>query len=208
VFTLQCSPLAHELFAKASGWSGANLPPGGLPPRSLADAENDGVKIQQALKPKSLAEMRAMSWDSVVAADDQVGGSQLFGLPMRPIVDGYLLPDLPANIFASGRQNDVPILVSTTAHDLASSAPFFQVKTLADLQKAVQAGFRDSADQFNKLFPAATDAEAVEQSRIVVADTGFGLANRDWARAQALSGKQPSYLVQFARAVLYKSDVQ
>jgi para-nitrobenzyl esterase len=203
VFTLQCSPLAHGLFAKASGWSGANLPPGGLPPRSLADAEVDGVKVQQAMNAGSLAEMRAMGWDSVLAAMNQVGD-----LLMRPIVDGYSLPDLPENIFESGKQNDVPILVSSTAHDAGTSSQFFQVKTLADLKKAVHEHFGDFADQFFKLLPASNDSEAIKQAQMVVANNGFGVANRDWARAQALSGKQPAYLVQFARAVTYRDDLR
>ncbi len=203
VFTLQCSPLARGLFARASGWSGANLLPGGVPPRSLAEAEADGVKLQQAMKAKNLAEMRAMGWDTVLAAMKQIGD-----MTMRPIVDGYSLPDLPENIFKSGKQNDVPILVSSTAHDAGTSMQFFQVKTLTDLQKAVQKNFGGFTDQFYKLFPASTDAEAVRQAQIVVADNGFGVANRDWARAQALSGKQPSYLVQFARAVTYRKDLQ
>jgi para-nitrobenzyl esterase len=59
VFQLMVSPLARGLFAKISGWSGANLAPGGQVPRSLAEGEAIGLKVQQALSAKSLAEMRA-----------------------------------------------------------------------------------------------------------------------------------------------------
>jgi len=207
VYTLQSSPLAHGLFAKASGWSGADLPPGGRPPRTLAESEPDGVKLQQALKVNSVAEMRLVPWDRILAtvADPNSG---LGGLQTRPIVDGYVLTDVPEKIFKDGKQNDVPILVSSTNADLGSNAQFAQVKTLDDFHKASQSNFGDAVDKFLKLFPASTDAEAVQQAQFVAANEGFGVANRDWARTQVMSGKQPAYLVQFRLARPYRDDVQ
>jgi para-nitrobenzyl esterase len=151
--------------------------------------------------------MRAIAWDRVLAATEQAFVSQ-GGSPQRPIVDGYALPDLPVNLFKAGKQNDVAIYVSSTAKDLGSSPQFFEVKTLAELQKLAKEAFGDYTDEFFKLFPASNDAEAVKQAQAVVAGNGFGIANRDWARAQALTGKQPSYLAQFARVQPFAPDVK
>jgi para-nitrobenzyl esterase len=202
VYQLMASPLARGLFAKISGWSGANLPPGGRPPQSLAEGEAAGLKMQQALNAKGLAEMRAVPWDQVLATLAQLSGPQGgpgSGIQTRPFVDGYFMPDLPEKIFKAGKQNDVPLYTSSTQEDLGSAMQFYDnVKTLADLQKYAKDAFGDAVDQFFKLFPASNDDEARKVALIVVADTGFGVSNRDWARDQALTGKHPVYLAQWA----------
>jgi len=209
VFTLQSSPLAKGLFAKISGWSGADLSPGGRPPRLLAEAERDGVRLQEALKAKDLAEMRTMAWDRVLAATSQFsGGGPGGGLQSRPVVDGYVMPEMPETLFAQGKQNAVPMLLSSTNGDLGSSQEFAQVKTLEDFHKAAQSYFGSASGDFLKLFAASTDAEAVQQAQIVVANQGFGVANRDWARAEAKSSKLPVYLVQFRLKRPYRQGVE
>lgn len=197
VHFLQSSPLARGLFAKLSGWSGAAYPPGGQTPANLQQGETEGPKLQAALKVNSLAELRALSWEAIFDA------AQRIGLRTRPIVDGYSIPDLPVNIFAAGKQIDVPVYVSSTSKDLGSNPQFFTVKTLAELQQLAKQTFGDATDEFFKLFPASNDAEAVRQALAVVAAGGFGMTNRDWARSQALTGKQPAYLAQWARVQPY-----
>jgi para-nitrobenzyl esterase len=194
---LQSSPLAHGLFAKVVGWSGSFLPPGSSSPPSLKDAEASGLKLQEALHAKSLADMRLLAWDRVLAAAEEAK------VPSRAPVDGYFLPDSPENIFKAGKQSDVPIYVSGTAKDIGSSNQFFMMKTLADFQKVARDTYGEHADEFLHLFPASNDAEAVKQARAVVGYGGLALSNRDWARAQSRSGKQPAYLVQFARVQPY-----
>ncbi len=196
IHLLQASPLAKGLFARVSGWSGAITPPGNQMVPTLSEAETQGLKFQAALRVNSLAELRALPWDRLIAA---VGDLRV----RRPVLDGYFLPQLPMDIFKAGKQNDVPIYVSSTAKDKGGSDEFYEVKTLMDLQVLAKQAFADQADEFFKLFPASNDAEAVKQAQVVVAGNGFGISNRDWARQQTLSGKQPAYLAQFARVSPY-----
>lgn len=207
VYTIQSSPLAEGLFARVSGWSGANLPPGGRPPGPRADAEADGVKLQQALNAKSVAEMRALSWDRINAGLT-VLADQGVQLQTRPNVDGYVLPDLPENIFREHKQIDVPLLASTAANDLGTLSRFANVTTLAEFRDAARAQYGDAAEEFLKLFPASTDAEAAKQARFAGANNGFGIANRDWARTHAWTSNQPVFLAQFNRSRAYRSDLQ
>jgi para-nitrobenzyl esterase len=192
VHLLQATPLAKGLFAKATGWSGAIIPPGNQMVPTLSEAEAQGLKLQEDLHVNSLTEMRALPWSRVLAA---VGDLRV----RRPVLDGYVLPALPVDIFKAGRQNDVPVYVSSTAKDKGGSDEFYEVKTLLDLQTLAKQAFADNAAEFFKLFPAANDAEAVKQAQVVVAGNGFGISNRDWARTQTATGKQPAYLAQFAR---------
>jgi para-nitrobenzyl esterase len=202
VFLLQSTPLARGLFAKAVGWSGASLPPGIGAPPSLKEVEAAGLKVQEALHAKSLAEMRTMAWDRVLTAAEQAG------VTFRAPVDDWFLPDVPANIFKGGKQSDVPIYVSGTAKDMGSSNQFFMVKTLAEFQKLANETWGENADEFFRLFPASNDAEAVKQAKAVVGGVGLAVSNRDWARAQSLSGKQPAYLAQFARVQPYDANAK
>ena len=142
--------------------------------------------------------MRAVAWDKMLPAAISLPGGQ-GRLATRPVVDGYFLPDLPEKIFKAGKQNDVPLLTSSTQDDLGSATQFYDnVHTLADLKKYGNDAFGDSANEFFRLFPASNDEEARKVALMVSADTGFGVANRDWARDQVLTGKQPVYLAQWA----------
>jgi para-nitrobenzyl esterase len=192
VHLLHASPLARGLFHKASGWSGAITPPGNQMVQTLREAEVEGLRFQEALQAKSLAELRAIPWEKVV---DAIGTWRV----RRPVLDGYFLPALPIDIFRAGKQNDIPIYVSSTAFDKGGSDEWWEVKTLFDLQTIAKCAFADYAGEFFKLFPASNDAEAVKQAEAVIAGNGFGISNRDWARGHVRTGKQPAYLAQFAR---------
>src|SRR5215204_1819771 len=100
---LQASPLAKGLFKRAIGMSGSTFRSGAAPQTTLAEAEAQGVKLQDTLKVKSLAEMRGFSSDKVVAA------AQAGGVRGGQIIDGYFLPDSVDNIFKSGKQNDAAV---------------------------------------------------------------------------------------------------
>ena len=203
VYQLQASPLGRGLFAKVSGWSGADLAPGGGVPRSLAEGEAAGLKVEQQLNFKSLAEMRAVPWEDLLTDLSKLAGPQQGGggggFQTRPIVDGYFLPDVPDKIFKAGKENDVPNFSSSAQEDLGSAQTFYNdVHTVAELKKVAADAFGDQADAFLKLFPASNDEEARKVALIVSGDTGFGISNRDWARDQALVSKKPVYLAQWA----------
>jgi len=191
VYQLQASPLARGLFAKVSGWSGADLAPGGQVPRTLAEGEAMGLKIEELTQTKSLAALRELPWQQILTTLNPQAG---MGGPLqtRPIVDGYFLPDAPDRIFKAGKQNDVPLYASSTREDLGSAMTFYD-----RLHAAATAAFGEAADEFLTLFPAATDEQARAVALTVSGDTGFGIANRDWARDQASTGKQPVFLVQW-----------
>jgi para-nitrobenzyl esterase len=203
IYQLQASPLAKGLFARINAWSGADLAPGGQIPRSLSEGEATGVRFQGMLHAASLAEMRAIPMEQVLAAlappagaPGGAGGPN--AIQTRPIVDGYFLPDEPQKIFQAGRQADVPLYTSSTQLDLGSLMDFYKVKTVDDLQRLAATTFGDADGEFLKLFPAANDDEARKMALIVTGDTGFGVANRDWARDQAHYGKAPVWMAQWA----------
>lgn len=200
VCDLQASPLTRGLFTKAFGQSGACIG-GGLGGTSLATAEANGVRLQEALKAKSLAAFRAISWDKVTTA------ARTERISASVIVDGYFLPKSQKAIFEAREQNDVPIVIGWTANDIGTTAPIRRAKTLDEYKAAANAMYGSNGAEFFALFPASDDAEARRQAELVGRLSGFGLEVRAWAKAQTATGKAPAYLYLFSRAHSYPDDV-
>ncbi len=189
---LEASPLARGLFARVVGLSGAYHGVAAPQQEMLAQTQAMGVKLQQAMKARDIAQMRTIPADQIVAIA-AASGIRFSG----PTIDGYVLPEAPAQAYAAGRQIDVPLLVSSVGNDNGSRNAVTAATTLAEYQKGAADLYGADAPQFLKLFPASDDAEAARQAKEAARITGFGIVARDWARAQAITGKAPVWLVQF-----------
>ncbi len=148
--SLTASPLAKGLFHRAIAESGSGVG-GGRGPRSLADAEKEGLRFAEAKGAHSLADLRAMTWKELTAP---VPGGFRFG----PVVDGYFLPASVEEIFAQGRQNDVPTLTGCNA-DEGGAVPHPSV-TIAAFQEQAHRRYQGEAQAFLDLYPASSDAQA------------------------------------------------
>jgi len=192
---LQASPLAKGLFSRVIGLSGATVRggPSGAAGTPLEAAEAQGVKLQDALKAKSLSDMRGISSDKIVAA------AQTGGVRAGPSIDGYYLPQSVDAIFAAGRQSDVAVLTGHTANDMGTTPAIRSAKTVAEYTAAARQMYGENAAELLKLYPAKTDAEAVHQADEIGRNSGFGMGARNWAKAQTKTGKQPAYLYILSR---------
>jgi para-nitrobenzyl esterase len=177
VNVLVASPLAKGLFQRAIGESGANFNKMTL----LADLEKGGANLG------SLKELRAKSADEIM----KMRGAFFVN------VDGWLLPTDVMTIFEKGQQNDVPILIGSNADE---GTAFMPAKiTIAALEATAKQRFAARVDEFTKIYPATSDAEAWKASAALMRDQTFGLQMRTWARMQTKSGKSPAYLYYFSR---------
>lgn len=190
---LQASPLAKGLFRRIVGMSGSILG-GAIPPSpTLATAETQGLKLQQALKAASLEEMRAISSDKVFAA------AQAAGIQSGPIVDGYLLPEPVVSIFKQGKQSDVPLLTGSTANDIGTTPPMRTATTAEQFRALAAQTYGSDSAELLKLCSVQDDSEARAMAEKIGENSGFAISAREWARAQVATGKQPAYLYLFAR---------
>ncbi|RZL03526.1 MAG: carboxylesterase family protein, partial [Hymenobacter sp.] len=163
--------------------SGANFIAGPFGGTTLAQAEKAGVETAEKLGAKSLADLRKLSSDELLK---QFGG--------RPIVDGYVLPQSIAAIFAAGKENPVNLLTGWNEDD----AFIGQLKNAEAYRADAQKQYGTDAAAFLKLFPGNTDAE-VERSQINLSrDITFGIQNYTWANTQAAKGRKV-YLYRFTR---------
>lgn len=72
-----------------------------------------------------------------------------------------MLPAAVADVFGSGKQNDVPTLTGANKHE-GGATPRPEIAADA-FQKQARQRFGDLADEFLALYPSATD----EQARLV-----------------------------------------
>ena len=197
VSALAASPLAKGLFQRGMGMS-LSLFDSRLALMPNAQAEQTGLAIQNALGAKSLAELRMLPADRILALQkdcqlDCGAGS----LAVGPTVDGYFLPDTVDAIFAAGRQNDVAMISGFTRDESTNS-----LRTAADQAAYVAEARRlygEQADRFLQLYPATNDAEAHEMGLAAARESQAELGHWNWARAHVATGKAPYYMYMFSR---------
>jgi len=187
VNALIASPLAKGLFARAIAESGTTLAGGlGAGGTKLAQAEQNGVAFATAKGAKSIAELRAMSWERLMEPIQGGGRGGRGGL----IIDGSFLPMTVAETLAQGKQNDVPTLTGWNKHDIGLSPN--PTITSAAFQAQANQRYGDSADEFLKLYPAATD----EQARISQNESAWDqqrVGTYLWARGRAKTAKTRAF---------------
>jgi para-nitrobenzyl esterase len=195
VISLVASPLGKGLFQRAIAMSGSAI--NGTPP-SLAESEKAGLEVQKVLEVKSLHELRQLPADRVfvVQKDSQFGESGT--VTIRPNIDGYFLTDSVANIYANGKQNDVPTISGFTQDDIGFS-PLRSIQTLAEFKTKAQQIYGANTEQFLRLYPAANDDEAKAMGKLSAREAMMEKASRNLAIAHRKTGRAPFYFYVFSR---------
>lgn len=177
------SPLGRHLFAGAIGESGSVLGLQRLP--VLAEAEADGERLGQQLGAPSLAQLRALPAAALLAASAGPDAPR-FGL----IVDGHVLPQAPAAIYARGQQAQVPLLAGWnaaegSAHDLLGGAPPLE----EHFQAALERLYGDRAGAARQAYAGEVERAARE----LASDRFIGFGTWRWIDLHARHGGQPVY---------------
>ncbi len=198
VSILMASPLAKGLFQGAIGESGGFFEPTQLAPNFLlANAEHDGEAYAASLGAGSVAALRQLP------AAELLKGKMPSG--SHPVIEPYLLPEAPFDIFAAGRQNDVPVLVGANAEEARALIDLKGVKAAtfaADIEKA----FGALPPQLIANYSHTTDDEA-RQSRVdFESDLRFRWDMWAWARLQAATGKSKVYFYRFSQKPPFPAD--
>jgi para-nitrobenzyl esterase len=184
VRNLLISPLSAGLFHRAVAESGVSLVGFGAS-RTLADAEQDGMRFARAKNAASIAELRALPAQQI--ATPPVGGA-----PIRwgTIVDNYALVSGEADAFASGKHNDVPVLTGTNRDE--SGATPQPTLTAEAFKKRIEQQYGDRATDLLKLYPGATDDEARVSQNAGARDIAR-VTTALWAAARARTAKATTF---------------
>lgn len=193
------SPRAKGLFQKAIGESGAAFFSSGLKfePMDVRE-EKDSQFLNFALGgAHTLAELRAMPAQKLLDVSFKHGDSAV-NFAFGPDIDGYFLPESVPSIFAAGKQNDVPLLAGWNRDEGSFDVVFNPQKpTIESMKATAQKEFGAKADEFLKLYPATTDAEAMRSMEDFAGDRFIAWSTWEWMEAQATTGKNPIYRYRF-----------
>jgi len=193
VSALMASPLARGLFARAIGESGAMFPSPGRQHASLAEAEQTGLAFAGKVGAASLAQLRALP------AQDVLAGSP--GIGFRPIVDGHFLPRAPAEIFAAGDQNDAPLLAGWNRDEGFNFTLLPRDKSNTPYLEQVRALFGERTDAALAFYPASFESEKAS-ARALGGDLTIIHGAWAWIEAQKKTGRSDIYRFRFDRAPL------
>ncbi len=165
---LMTSPLARGLFQKAIAESGAAFSP---PVAPLAEAEHIGEAALADLHlPAGGAGIRAMR--KIPASDliAQLGGEATkWPRGFAPDIDGWVIPQSPAKVFAAGHEAPIPLLLGTNSREFGSNEP------LDGLRATIRREAGDLAPQALALYGLANGGKDV------ASDPLYGSAADQWA---------------------------
>lgn len=210
---LMASPVARGLFHRAiaeSGYFGENTPllarAGG--PTNLSTHQNGielarrlGINTEDAQALKALRALPAEKLLSVpVAVGTIVGGGTTGERAFRfgPIVDGYILPQSPGEVWAAGQMVHVPLIAGSLLDDGSVFSRANPIKGLIGYRLVLRTLFGPDFDRALQLFPARSNADVGSAVHRLITLMSFRAPARRLVRwIQAAGGD--SWLYHFSR---------
>ena len=191
---LLAAPQAGGLFHRAI----LHSPGAGRPLATLQQAEAAGLGLGA-----DLAALRALPSQEVLARTAQLN-PPVRGLTtprvLRPIRDGWLLPEDERPAFQAGRMHAMPLIVGSNLDEGSALTRAWPVDTLAAWRAQVDSNFGPAAAEAAALYPADTDAQARAAVARMFADTQFNYGTRLLAQCmQRLEPRTWKYLFERRR---------
>jgi para-nitrobenzyl esterase len=204
VCALMASPLAQGLFCRAIGESGAFFDRS-RPLASRQTGETSGVEFaESSLGTASIEALRALPAQTILAAS-LLRSQKRF----RPIVDGYFLPaDCPV-VYAAGQQSHVPLLAGWNRDEGYFESFFgYDEPNVGNYLARVRARFGGKAEDFLKLYPAATDAQARRSAQDFAGDLDSVFGIWKWLELHLKTGGSPVFRYEFDQTLPLSSEAK
>ena len=202
VSQLCVSPLAKGLIQGAISESGGSFGPpraAGMPGenmRPLSIAERSGEEFVESAGATSIADLRRVPAEKLVAAAQTVRGAAW------PVVDGWVIPDDQYKLYEEKKFSDVPILVGYNSDEGATFGP---PHTPQDYVAQVRTRYGRFADSLLQAYPAG-ETTVPKSARDLTRDAAFGWHTWTWARMQTALGKSKAYYYYFDQHPDYPAD--
>jgi len=195
VSTLMAATPAQPYFAKAIGESGGAMDLGAPGTPTLEQVERHDRAWAEALGAQTLAEQRALP-AKIVLDGALKKGAPRFG----PVIDGRLLTEPVEATYAAGRQAHVPLLAGWNRDEslrLPAEGLDAETMTARKWQVFAKEQFGAASAEFLRVYPGATDAEAVRSAIDYCSDRFIAYGTWKWIEAQTKTGGQPVYRYHF-----------
>ena len=195
VCALMASPLASGLFHKAIGQSAACL----VKEKRDANGQQRGARLAQL----ALGELGAQDSESQVTAkqlrsiDNQSLLSAMENSPWsegsRIVVDGWVLPEAPVDVFNANQQAKVPLLVGSLANEGHELLPLNNALTESELDQYLSKTFAETAPKLKALYAEDLAISPGMALREILTDAFMAMSMRGWAQYNH-NADQPTYL--------------
>ena len=195
VCALMASPLASGLFDKAIGQSAACL----VREKRDANGQQRGARLAQL----ALGELGAQDSESQVTAkqlrsiDNQSLLSAMENSPWsegsRIVVDGWVLPEAPVDVFNANQQAKVPLLVGSLANEGHELLPLNNALTESELDQYLNKTFAETAPKLKALYAEDLAISPGMALREILTDAFMAMSMRGWAQYNH-NADQPTYL--------------
>lgn len=213
ICALQASPLARGLFHRAIGHSGGCF---GAPRSHLSAAggvatATSGHEVGLAIAaelgvagegPDATAALRAATPEAVMAGQTAAGRGT--GL----LVDGWVMPTLADDIFATGDQNDVPVILGSMSDEGTTLYAGMPEPPHDEFVAGIRSQYGGQADAVLAAYTDEVASSTRTAGQAIAADRSFTWQMRAWARA--MGDTNDVYLYHFSHAPpvfrLYRPD--
>jgi len=181
------SPLAKGLFAKAIGESGALFSSFSMTLPTREQAEHDDTAwAERAFGSSRLFYLRTLTADELL----QKAMLKTTQAPrFQPDIDGFFLPDSVPNIYAAGQQAHIPVLGGWNANESRATGK----PTAASFTAQAQKEFGANTSAFLAVYPASSDAEALQSANDYAGDRFIAFSTWAWLEAHVKTGGAPVY---------------
>ncbi|MFI5097203.1 MAG: carboxylesterase/lipase family protein [Candidatus Acidiferrales bacterium] len=215
---LMSSPLARGLFQQgileSLGCADTISPELEIPSHyegGVGTAEEIGLRLMRDLSipdgPDALRKLRSKTPKELMDVSDR---DVSVNFDIESVIDGWVLPEQPARIFAQNRQAKVPVIVGSNADEGTTviEETLHGPPTLANYRSFLKSEFVNDADvdEIFHMYPASTDAEARAAFIAFDTDYEFGNSVHVIAKNTARAGQKAwfYYFSYPARATFYE----
>jgi para-nitrobenzyl esterase len=192
---LMASPLAHGLFHKAIGESGAFWDGKHGPLQNFEEARARGLAFAQRQGHASIAALRAMPAEQLNAAAPWSFNLSHVIEAFSPSIDHYVIVDAPARRFLRGEQMRIPLLAGwNAAEEFPFASQALPDQSAQAFRAAAEAMFgRERLADFLTVYPADDDAQAKASAAALTGDYVIGEQCWQWLRLHHASSRAPVY---------------
>lgn len=186
VCALMASPLAQGFFHKAIGQSASCL----NPIVRDADGLDRGVQYGQALGvPQTQEDLRGVSNEALL----QAAALPVWSQQSKIVVDGWVLPKSPLEIFRAGEQAQVPLLVGSMANEGNRLFPLNASLTEDQFDLYLEKTFGATGADIKQAYASELAHSPGLAQREIATDLFMAFGMRQWAEFNNRA-EQPTYL--------------
>ncbi|MGB5435518.1 MAG: carboxylesterase family protein [Maribacter sp.] len=187
------SPLNKNLIAGAIGESGAAIHPT-MAPVPLAEAEKLGQEFLEKAGYSTIAAFRKLSTREIYEIYNE---SQRFGFPL--VIDGYFLPKSLPELFASGEQAQIPLLLGWNSAEIPGMAftqgPYTEANYVAKVKEAYPERFAEAL----KLYPSGSEKDIERSATTLASDRFIVYSTWKWFDLHRKNSDQSVYRYLFSK---------